>query len=612
MRHTAKAANLPRKIAKGISLSAMWMPRRKAPSGFEWRLVRACAAVLKAACLASGCSGPSEDSGQNAPTADAIYFNGEIYTLDAQDNWAEALAVREGVLLAIGEDAEVLAHQGERTQMVDLAGRMAMPGIQDMHMHPVEGGIKALHECGFADSLSAREIAHRVRDCATDVEPGAWIQGGQWGPGLLEGDTSALLGMLDAVSPDNPVFLMDWALHNAWVNSLALAELGIDGHTPNPMGGVIMRNPQTGAANGVLLDNAAYEAKRKLPYYSTEQVAEALAHSIERMVRHGVTSYKDAMVSEQSIAGYHALAAQGGLRVRVKTSLAWKSAWSPSHIREAELIDNHAALARERLDTRFAKIMVDGIPPTYTAAVLAPYAPSAQFGDAHFGKLMLTPEELIEDVTALDAQGLTVKMHATGDRSVRLVLDAVAAARRANGHSGLRHEVSHAEMIDPDDLPRFAALNVAAEMCPVLWHPSRAVDAMRTALGERAERFWPVRALVESGALVFYGSDWPSVAPDTNPWPGIEAMVTRADPLHRFPGALWSDQAVDLSTALRIFTYNGAVAGRQEQETGSLEAGKQADFIILDRNPFAIPAADISEVQVLRTVVGGVEVHRAD
>jgi predicted amidohydrolase YtcJ len=550
--------------------------------------------------LVTGCGGRSD-----LPVADTIFTNATFYSVDVHDSVYTAMAVRDGAILALG--ADLTKYRGENTQLVDLKGQFVMPGIQDMHLHPVDGGIKGRFECTFGDTLTADEIVQAVAACIALAEPGTWIQGGQWGAELLEDNPTGLLEKLDSVSPDHPVFLIDWALHNAWVNTRALTLLGIDDHTPDPKGGVILRDG-AGRANGILLDNAAYAARQQLPDYTVDQVVQALEFSQEQMLSHGITAYKDAIVTERNLAAYHRMVENGGLKLRAKAALAWKSAWSKDHATEVALTDNHVSHARERLDTRYAKIMLDGIPPTYTAAVLEPYEPSAQFGDAHFGKLMLEPAELAEDVTRLDALGLTVKMHATGDRSLRMALDAVEAARRANGDSGLRHEVSHAEMIHPDDLPRFAELNVSAEMCPILWYPSPAVDAMRAALGERADRFWPVRSLVESGAHVFYGSDWPSVVPDTNPWPGIEAMVTRKDPYGQYPGVFWPEQAVDLATAIRIFTFNSAIAGRHEAHTGSLEVGKRADFIVLDRNPFEIPADTLGDVQVLGTYIDGVSV----
>lgn len=219
---------------------------------------------------------------------------------------------------------------------------------------------------------------------------------------------------------------------------------------------------------------------------------------------------------------------------------------------------------------------------------------------------------MAEDLIELDGAGLTVKIHATGDRAARVALDAIEAARKANGPSGLRHEISHAEWVHPDDIPRFKVLNAVAEFSPILWYPTPLKTAMAEAVGEeRANRMWPIKSLLEAGAGAIYGSDWPSVVPDPNPWPGLEAMVTRRDPYGKAPGALWREQAIDLAAAVRIFTINGASAAKHEDATGSLEVGKSADFIIIDRNIFAAPVEDISETQTLLTVVGGKEVYRS-
>ena len=296
---------------------------------------------------------------------------------------------------------------------------------------------------------------------------------------------------------------------------------------------------------------------------------------------------------------------KGELPLNVKTNLTWKSSWANSHDDEIALINSCADNATDSIDTDFAKIMLDGIPPTYTAAMLEPYEPSEAFGDAWIGKLMHTPEDLAADVIALDAQGLTIKIHATGDRSVRTALDAFESARKANGDSGLIHEVSHAELIHPDDVPRFAELNVAAEMCPILWYPIPGLD-WEAWLGPDRE-VWPVRTLIESGALVIYGSDW-SVVPTPNPWPGIESMVTRSDPTGASDESLWPEQSVDLATTIRIFTINGAIANKAGNSSGSLEVGKDADFIVLDRTVFEVPISDVGETQVLLSVVGSMTV----
>ena len=321
----------------------------------------------------------------------------------------------------------------------------------------------------------------------------------------------------------------------------------------------------------------------------------------------GITSFKDAIVTTQVMEAYHNLDASGELTARVKTHLSWRSQWARSHEAELELIGNRQDFSSDLLDTGFAKIMLDGVPLSYTAALLEPYMPDEEHGDDFTSELMLEPAVLNEDIIGLDAEGLTVKIHATGDGSVRAALDAIEAARNANGDSGLMHEISHAQMIHPDDIARFSSLNVAAEMCPILWYPNPSDDARVAILGEeRANRFWPVRSLVESGALVFYGSDWPAVVPDANPWPGLEAMVSRRNPYDEdYPGVNWPEQAVDLETAIRIFTINGARAGKSGELTGSIEVGKAADFIVLDQNLFEVPIEAVSDTGVVLTVVNG-------
>ena len=553
----------------------------------------------------SACS-KNESSTQTTPSdhqtlADSIYVNGQIYTVDVNESWAEAMAVKDGQLIAVGNNMKIEAHRGEHTVVHDLAGRMVMPGIHDTHAHPTVGGIWSNFDCMFATNDVA-EVLEILRTCAEDTPEGEWIRGGQWNDGHFSSGQMPKR-ILDEALPNHPVFLMDWSVHNAWVNSLALERLGITDDTPNPSGGVIVRDLRTGEATGILYDNAAYNSQHLLPPYTPEQYTTALSWSMQQMASVGVTSFKEAIVTEPSVIAYDTLAKSDQLPLRVNTSLTWKSAWAKSNQAEITLIDNRADYAHDRVDVDYAKIMLDGIPPTYTAALLEPYEPSVAFGNNYRGKLMIDPEQLKQDVIALDAKGLTIKIHATGDRSLRVALDAFEAARKANGDSGLIHEVSHAEMVHPDDLPRFAELNVAAEMCPIIWYPSPLLP-WETWVGATRARVWPVKALIDSGALVIYGSDWP-VVPSANPWPGIESMVTRKDPYGQTPGTDWPEQRVDLSTAIRIFTFNGAKAHKSADVNGSLEPGKQADFIVLDQNIFDVDIDTVGDTKVLLTVVNG-------
>jgi hypothetical protein len=549
----------------------------------------------------AACSQPQEPA---LPGADAVYTNAKIYTVDPANSWVSAMAVVDGKIIALGSDEHMAAYVGDETAVHDMQGRMIMPGIHDTHNHPSDAGIGKTIECSFLEYQLDTALA-AIQDCLADLADGEWLRGGQWNDGLFVGTDKMPKAILDEIAPDHPVFLMDWSVHNAWVNSKALEAFGIDDDTPDPSGGVIVRDLETGEATGILLDNAAYNNRRSLPEYSLQQRTDALAWAIDQIASHGITTFKEAIVTTSSIEAYQALEQRGGLPLNVKTSLTWKSAWANSHDEEIALIDARDALKTKHVSTDFAKIMLDGIPPTYTAAMLEPYLPNEAFGDEWRGKLMFEPEVLRDDVVNLDARGLSVKIHATGDRSARTALDAFEAARRVNGDSGIIHEVSHAELIHPDDIPRFAELNVAAEMCPILWYPIPGLD-WASWLGED-RKVWPVRKLVDSGALVIYGSDWP-VVPTVNPWPGIESMVTRADPTGRSDETLWPEQAVDLATAVRIFTINGAIANQAGDNSGSLEVGKDADFIVLDRNIFDVPITDVGETQVLMSVVGGREV----
>ena len=561
--------------------------------------------VLILACLAA-------TAGHAAEPADAVYRHGRIYTVDAQDRWVEAVAIRDGRFVAVGGEAEVAPYVGPATRVVDLGGRMAMPGIHDMHMHPVEGGFQALVQCTFPFTESIEHMVAKVGECARERKPGEWIRGGQWAAESLHGATPPSRALLDQVAPDNPVFLIDSTYHNAWVNSRALVALGIDDATPDPEGGTIVRDAAH-AATGILFDNAAYHAMKRLPKRSAAEYEAAVQWAVKTVTALGVVAMKDALADGYATRAYAALDRAGRLDMRVATSRPWRATWTESDEEEARNRAHWADDQTAHVRTGFAKIFVDGIPPTRTAVMLEPYLPDATHGADFHGTPTHAQQDLVAGVIELDRLGLTIKMHATGDGSLRAALDAVAAARKANGDSGLRHEVAHAELVAPADLPRFRQLGVIAELSPILWYPSPLVEMMAGVMGRaRAEQFWPIRSLRDAGALMVYGSDWPSVSPSPSPWPGIEAMVTRRDPYGVTPGVLGAAQAIPLADAVRIFTRNGAYAMRMERESGSIEVGKYADLIVLDRNLFEIPPEQIGDTQVLQTVFEGRVVSARD
>ncbi|MBM4258489.1 MAG: amidohydrolase family protein [Deltaproteobacteria bacterium] len=246
-----------------------------------------------------------------------------------------------------------------------------------------------------------------------------------------------------------------------------------------------------------------------------------------------------------------------------------------------------------------------------TAAMLAPYVPHPSFPDGYTGVLHVDEYTLTTDIAQLEKRGFTVKLHTAGDRSVRVALNAIERAHKISGRADLRHELAHAGFIDPLDIPRFRALNVVADLSPYIWYPSPINAAIVNAVGERAHHYWPIRDLLEAGAPLLAGSDWPAAVASMDPWIGIEAMVTRQDPTRATPGSVWSEQAVSLEQVLPIFTVAGAYALRRDHVTGSLRVGKSADVIVLDRNLFTIDLHAIANTVVEMTLFAGRVVYQS-
>jgi predicted amidohydrolase YtcJ len=552
-----------------------------------------------------------------APTPDAaerVLMNGAIYTINEAQPRAEAVAISDGRFIAVGSNDEIGAFISDRTEVTDLEGRMAMPGMFDIHIHPTDGAMAQLYDCSFPFTSTVEQILDIVAACVADAEPGEWIRGGQWGVELATLNDSINASMLDPIAPNNPVFLIDSTVHNAWVNTAALERLGIDDDTPDPAGGSIVRD-DAGVATGILIDDGAYNAMAQLPDYTAEQYETALEWTANRLNQYGVTGFKDAIAEAGSLAAYRELDQSGRLNARVAASLIWKRAWQQSEEDHRKNIEQREQYRTDRVNPDFIKIFLDGIPPSGTAYMIEPYETSGGFAHGHRGIPLHDSETLAEDVTRFDALGLTVKMHAVGDAALRQGLDAIEAARSANGPSGLRHEISHAGIMHADDIPRFAQLDAVPELAPILWYPIPGLaEAQRAAIGpERADDSFPIRSLIASGAEPAYGSDWPAVVPTPNPWPGVEAMITRRDPYADEPGeAKWAEQAIGLEATLRVFTINGAKALKLDDIAGSIEVGKSADLIVLNQNLFEIPATDIADTIVLETILEGQTVATAN
>ncbi len=550
-------------------------------------------------------------AGETAPAqpfADAVMLNGAIYTVDAAQPWVEAVAIEDGHYVFVGSSEEARKYVGAETNVADLQGRMVMPGINDAHIHPLMGATQQLYECQFPSASNPDQIADALRSCVEKDPASGWIIGGQWGSGFFQQfDIGSPRAWLDSISGDKAVSLNDDSHHNAWFNSKALALAGISRSTPDPEGGSIGRDAG-GEPNGLLVETAAREGQKAMPDWSAGQYIAAVQEVMRIARGYGITGMKDAGAYESgAMSAYHEVDTNlGGLTLHLAADIRtpYGPRTAPLDIDEIERVRD--AYASTHVHTEFVKIFLDGVPtPARTAGMLDPYLPDEVHGDPFTGNLHVGPELLANDLIALDAKGFTVKMHAAGDGSVREGLDAIAAARRANGDSGLRHELAHAGYIHPDDIPRFATLDAVADISPVLWHPSPIIDAIISALGPRGEKYFPVRDLLDAGARVVAGTDWPAVAPDANPWVGIESLVSRRDPYGQRQGQLWPQQAVTLEEAIRIYTLNGAGALRLDQVTGSIEVGKSADFIVLDRNLFEVAVDEIGGTEVVMTFFEG-------
>ncbi len=547
----------------------------------------------------------------NQMPADLILKSGKIYTLDVTQPWVEAVAISDGYYIFIGTDDAVDDYIGAHTEVVDLAGNMVMPGINDAHVHPMDGAIKDLYECNFPFTATPKEIAIAVTACVAKNPDARWIRGGQWGSNFFVDNTiENPRKWLDRISGDKAVLLSDDSLHNAWLNSKALELMGIDIDTPNPPGVEIEKNDFSGKLTGLVREGYGF-LRELAPPPDPHEYSTAARHVCAIANKFGIMGIKDASANATQISEFVQLDNRGELTVHFAGALETPYGARESALDIAELMRQRRRLKSENVDTNFVKIFTDGVPTAArTAAMLSDYTPDKSSAIATAGYMHIDEARLTSDLIDLDAKGFTVKIHTAGDRSVHVALNAIAATRVANGPSGLRHELAHAGYIDSADIPRFRAVNAVADLSPYLWYPSPIIDSVIDAVGRpRGEKYWPIKSLLESEAPVLSGSDWPAAAADMNPWAAMEAMISRQNPDGDYPGILWPEEAISLQQVLQIFTLQNARAMKIDDESGSVELGKLADLIVLNHNLFEIPTSEIGNTQVLRTLFAGTTVH---
>lgn len=539
--------------------------------------------------------------------ADLLFTGGPVLTPEGAT--ATAVAVTGERITAVGPAGELRELAGPRTEVVDLAGRLLLPGFQDAHVHPVPAGLE-LAQCDLTGLRTAEETVAAVRVYAGAHPERAWILGGGWSMEAFEGGTPTK-ELLDAVVPDRPVYLPNRDHHGAWVNSRALELAGIGRDTPDPADGRIERDA-SGAPSGTLQEGAMQLVGRLAPPAGPADRLAALLHAQRHLHALGITAWQDALIGDflgmdDPSQAYLAAARDGSLTARVVGALWWDRERGAEQI--PELVEKRAALSHGRFRAGTVKLMLDGVAENGTAALLDPYLDRCGCATRNRGKSFIDPGQLPAYVTELDALGFQCHFHALGDRAVRDALDAVKAARAANGRSDTRPHLAHLQVVHPADVPRFARLGATANIQP-LWaaHEPQMDELTIPFLGsERAGWQYPFGALLRSGARLAAGSDWPVSSPD--PLQGIHVAVNRVEPDGDAPVFL-PEERLGLAAAIRAYTAGSAYVNHLD-DTGRVAVGALADLVVLDRDPFTGPPERIADTRVAYTYVGGARVYSA-
>jgi predicted amidohydrolase YtcJ len=545
--------------------------------------------------------------------ADLVFVNGDVYTVDAARSWARAVAVRDGAIVAVGTDDDIRVTIDDGTEVIDLAGRMLLPGFQDAHVHPVGGGLDML-QCDMHHLSTKDEYLGAVADYVAANPHVAWVEGGGWSQDVFPRGCPSKED-LDAVLPDRPAYLPNRDGHSAWVNTRALEIAGITADTPDPADGRIERLPD-GSPQGTLHEGATHLVTQHMDPPTAEAMFEGLHKGQAYLHSLGITGWQDAIVDDGALYGnYHAYrsaAENGSLTGRVVGALWWDRGAGLEQI--DHLVELREGGRLGRFNATSIKIMQDGVCENFTAATLTPYLDEHGHPTDNAGISFVEPDLLKEAVTRLDALGFQVHFHALADRAVREALDAIEVARTTNGFNDLRHHIAHIQIVHPDDLPRFRALGALANAQP-LWaaHEAQMDELTIPFLGEpRWTWQYPFASLVRHGATLVMGSDWSVSSPD--PMEEMHVAVNRqmpADYTYRVDShdVFLPDERIDLATAIGAFTMGSAYANHLERETGSIEVGKRADLAVFDRNVFAHPVEEIASARCLQTYVDGKRVY---
>ncbi len=534
--------------------------------------------------------------------ADLIVINARIVTMDGAIPYAEALAVRDGRVLALGSTADIRGLAIGATRVLDAGGRLVLPGFQDTHIHLQDSGQDYSQNADLSAARSPDDIVATLSAFA-ETHARSWVNGTGWYSGVFHaGNLDRHL--LDRAVPDRPCLIVASDGHNGCMNTLGCKAVGLEAGTPDPQNGHFVRDPD-GNATGMLYENAVMWAESRMPRPSDADFAagvkwaQALAH------RHGITGVLDARVEERHIRVYRALEAAGELTLRVAAT-ALVNAFDTTEGAVERLSGFRADAGTGRFKVHSAKFFLDGVVENRTAAMIAPYS-DAEGGNA---PLMFTPTQIAEMFTAFDAARFQIHVHAIGDMAVRAALDGCEAARKANGDWPSLHQIAHIQFLDPADIPRFRRLGVMANVQP-LWarnEPSVTDVAVPMVGNARSRWIYAFRSLLDGGAAMALSSDWG--VSTLNPFEIIETAVTRQPPAAegKVPPFL-PEERITRAEAVAGYTTAAAAAAWRTADTGTLAPGKCADLIVLDRDIFSCPAHDIGGTNVITTIVGGEVVY---
>ncbi len=534
-------------------------------------------------------------------TADVIVTHGRVYTVNAKEPWAEAVAIRGGKILAVGREDEIEKLKSASTKVVDASGRIVLPGFTDCHVHFMSGS-EALTGVILDDAKTVEEYQKRVKAFADSHPDAPWILGRGWTYPAFGAEALPDKKILDAVVADRPVLLEGFDGHTYWANSKALALARIDKKTPNPSNGVIVRDA-AGEATGALKESAHRLVSEAVPPMTRKQRMDALRLGLHEAAKDGVVRVHSAGGDFQYFDLYKELREKGELTARFYIAYFL----DPPELTSTEIdtIENARKTYHDDwLAGGAVKTMLDGVVESHTAAMT--YADTGKTT-----KTFWEPQKYTAAMQELDKRGFQMFTHAIGDDGVDLALNAFENMEKVNRTHDMRPRVEHIETVKAADIPRFGKLGVIASMQPLHAYPDE--DTLGPWLSgagkEREPRAWAWKSIAEDGGHLAFGSDWPVVT--INPWQGVETAVTRQTTEGTPAGGFVPSERLTVAQVIEGYTLGAAFAGHREKTEGSIEAGKLADLIIVSQDPFKIPANQLSKTEVLLTMVGGKVVYQS-